>query len=289
MARTVTTRASRLAVLLAFAGVCRGTGLAGEAPGAAAELDASTDLETPAEGPKSTSRIQVLDTRHSVSIGARAQAIDFGITGPDGLAETGYLSTRSFSFGAEIVWEDSLFSYYDDNLLFYSTYGRRWGLDVYYYDRTSFEFDQSEQNPGEVVYYEPDDLHVRGYGVSGHYVLLPGRFSFPAGYGLAERQTASGGSPVLYAAMSGQNVRAGDSLIPPQLQADFGKLGTIEGMDFFCVTAAVGYAHCFVVGEGRYMLGSVILGYGGHSRDLDTGSGGGVVGASADRRVDGVR
>lgn len=214
--------------------------------------------------------VEKYDTRGSVSVGARMLDVQIAVSPPDSDIEVGYKTTGGGAFGGQITWEDSALSYFQDSVLVYSKYGRRYGFDAYYYDYSEFEYDYDLQQPVTVTGYYPKGLHARGFGASLHRVFNSEKFSFPAAHGHAERQLSSCGSLMAIVSVSAYEVGADEPLIPPALQGYYEELGTLERAQFFTITGAAGCIGTKVLSPRRFLLGSVILGFGLQRHQFET-------------------
>jgi hypothetical protein len=266
----------RLAALLVCAATCPLVSAGQETPGGF-EPEAGPALTGAAEDPPASEAdpiVEEYDTRGSASIAARMQGVNFSLQTPDDSAsdvEVGYKTEDGTAFGGQITWGNSSLSYFEDGVLYYTRWGRRYSFDAYYIDRSAFEYDRDLPQPDVVTDYSPAGLHARGYGASLLYVFDPEEFSFPAAFGHVARHVSSCGSFVAIASLSGCEVGASEPLIPPALQVYYDEIGAVQRARLFIVSGAGGYAGALVLSGGRYLVGSAIVGFGLNGSEYDVG------------------
>jgi hypothetical protein len=129
-------------------------------------------------------------------------------------------------------------------------YFRRWGGDVAVQNYKGFyisnpqgfldNWDKSQPRPQRA------DKKTHHFVGNLFYVFQPERFSYRAAFKLVERQTQSGGSPLLIANIFNSFISADSTLIPTEVQDEFGDFSLYRGGNTATISLMPGYSHTFV-------------------------------------------
>lgn len=121
---------------------------------------------------------------------------------------------------------------------------KRWGLDAFYQRYRGFYITDRDKEPlpGEPFPQRPD-IGIRNFGVTGHYVFNPRKFSFRSAYNFSERQLYSKGSFVLFATLYTFRVAGDSSIVNGDRRAAFGPHVNFERLRYTTFSIAPGYTY----------------------------------------------
>lgn len=121
---------------------------------------------------------------------------------------------------------------------------KRWGLDAFYQRYGGFYIEDRDLVPlPDEPFPQRADIGIRNFGVTGHYVFNPQKFSFRSAYNFSERQLYSRGSFVLFATLYTFRVAGDSSIIGDDRQVDFGSHVNFERLRYTTFSIAPGYTY----------------------------------------------
>lgn len=121
---------------------------------------------------------------------------------------------------------------------------KRWGLDAFYQRYRGFYIDDRDHTPlPDEPFPQRADIGIRNFGVTGHYVFNPQKFSFRSAYNFSERQLYSKGSFVLFATLYTFRVAGDSSIVKGDRQVDFGSHVNFERLRYTTFSIAPGYTY----------------------------------------------
>ena len=121
---------------------------------------------------------------------------------------------------------------------------KRWGVDAFFQRYSGFYILDKEEEPlANQPYPQRPDIGTRNFGLTGHYVFNPQKFSFRAAYNYAERQLYSSGSFLLFASLNTFRVESDSSIITGNRRVAFGSDVEFERLRYSTFSIAPGYTY----------------------------------------------
>ena len=138
--------------------------------------------------------------------------------------------------------------------------GKRFGVDLFYQKYTGFYIvDPSNPIPSDTPYPQRPDIESRNLGITANYVFNHQRFSFLSAYNFAERQLRSGGSFLLFGAVSSFKTKGDSAIIGDEYAARFNADYRAKEINSTAFSIAPGYTYSILY-KNFYINGMLALG-----------------------------
>ncbi len=155
-----------------------------------------------------------------------------------------------FELGVEIAFaiplrEQSIdrFGRSDARDLQLNVLAKRWGADLFSQNYSGFYIDDSQvQVLQDEAFPQRQDIGIKNFGLTGHYVFNHERFSLRSAYNYAERQLSTKGSFILLGTLSTFRIAADSSIVIPARRPDFGSEADFTRLRYTTFSVAPGYA-----------------------------------------------